>query len=148
MSSAPWCIVLAGSHATRLQALRDHLAPLLAQAQPAPGLYMASTPAQLASDWPQPWVLLLGEGDSAGLQAWREALHQHAWAYQVLHDPGAGLIAQASHALARHERLKGLPGLQARPEQAPRWRGPCERCADPDCEHRLFSQLKASQGLA
>jgi hypothetical protein len=146
MSSAPWCIVLAGGHVAHLQALHDHLAPILAQALCAPRLHMATTPAQLSSDWLQAWVLLLGEGDSANLQAWREGLHQRRWSYQVLHGQGADLIAQASHALARHDHLKGLPGLQARPEQAPRWRGPCERCADPDCEHRLFSQLKDSQG--
>ncbi|NBY04347.1 MAG: hypothetical protein EBQ82_02845 [Betaproteobacteria bacterium] len=142
MSMAPWCIVLAGWQATHLQMLHDHLAPILAQALPPPRLHMATTPAHLASDWPKPWVLLLGEGDSASVQAWREGLQQRHWGYQVLYGQGADLMVQASHALARHERLKGLPGLQARPEQTPRWRGPCERCADPACEHRLFSQLK------
>ena len=143
MTSPTWCIVLAGGPAQAQQALAMHLAPILAQAHWAPPLHLALTPDQLAPHWPQPWVLLMGAGDQGdALPAWREALHQRQWSYQVLYGQGSDLIAQATHALARDARLKGLSGLTARPEQAPRWRGPCERCADPGCEHRLFSQLQ------
>ncbi len=30
----------------------------------------------------------------------------------------------------------------------PRWTGPCERCADPDCEFRLFTGLMNSKAAA
>jgi ATPase subunit of ABC transporter with duplicated ATPase domains len=43
------------------------------------------------------------------------------------------------------ERLRNaLRLISPEAEQPARWRGACERCADPACEHRLFTEL---QGL-
>ncbi len=44
------------------------------------------------------------------------------------------------------ERLRAALRLIAPQEgPAPRWTGVCEKCADPDCEFRLFTALKNSK---
>jgi nicotinamide riboside kinase len=44
------------------------------------------------------------------------------------------------------ERLRAALRLIAPQDgPAPRWTGPCERCADPDCEFRLFTGLLNSK---
>ena len=84
----------------------------------------------------------MADGPPAALDLWRTWLHQRAWPYQVVYGSGAKGQTQLAQALAADERFKGLPGLLARSETPPRWLGACERCADPACEHRLFSQLR------
>jgi hypothetical protein len=89
-------------------------------------------------------VWLMADGPPLALDLWRTWLHQRQWPYQVVYGIGQEGRTQLAHALAADERLKGLPGLLTRAEVAPRWLGACERCADPACEHRLFSQLLGS----
>jgi hypothetical protein len=44
------------------------------------------------------------------------------------------------------ERLRAaLRLIEPKDEPAPRWTGVCEKCADPDCEFRLFTALKNSK---
>ena len=41
--------------------------------------------------------------------------------------------------------LAALRLIQPQDGPAPRWTGPCERCADPDCEFQLFTGLLNSK---
>ena len=66
-------------------------------------------------------------------QAWRVALHQAGLAYGVVYGTGAQRLRQEVRLIAPE------------PATAPRWQGVCEKCADPDCEFRLFTGLKASK---
>ena len=143
MGSTTWRIVLAAPHGAWLQALTAHFRPILAQAPQGPELLAVQTPEELPTDLAPTPVMLMAEGAPAALDLWRTWLHQRAWPYQVIYGSGAEGLTQLAHALAADERLQGWPGLLARPETQPRWRGACERCADPACEHRLFSQLRA-----
>ena len=44
------------------------------------------------------------------------------------------------------ERLRAaLRIIEPQDGPAPRWTGICEKCADPDCEFRLFTALKSSK---
>jgi len=70
----------------------------------------------------------------------RDALRQAGVPYRVVYGQGAERLANALFAIdsiapqASLERLAARSGTQSRP-----WA--CERCADPDCEHRLFTGL-------
>ena len=47
------------------------------------------------------------------------------------------------------ERLRNaLRLISPEAEKPVRWTGPCENCADPDCEHRLFTALQGSKAAA
>ena len=142
MNGPAWHLVLATADGALLQTLAEHFRPILAQAPHAPKLLAVQHPEQLPPDMGPTPVFLMADGPPAGLDLWRTWLHQRAWPYQVVYGSGAEGLTQLAHALAAEERLKGLPGLLARSETPPRWRGACERCADPGCEHRLFSQLR------
>lgn len=70
----------------------------------------------------------------------REGLHQAQVPYQVVYGAGPGRLAGALHALA------GL-GIQAGPgpdrgRDGRPWAWSCEKCSDPECEHRLFTGLR------
>lgn len=62
--------------------------------------------------------------------ALRAALQQSGLAYGVVYGQGAQRLAQALRLITPED---GPP---------PRWQGQCEKCADPECEHRLFTGLK------
>ena len=65
--------------------------------------------------------------------AWRDTLKQAGLPYSVVYGMGAQRLRQAVRLIAPE------------PTVAPRWHGVCEKCADPDCELRLFTGLKASK---
>lgn len=47
------------------------------------------------------------------------------------------------------ERLRNaLRLISPEAEKPVRWRGPCENCADPACEHRLFTELQGLKAAA
>jgi hypothetical protein len=142
MSSPVWHLVLAAADGALLQTLADHFRPILAQAPHAPELLAVQSPEQLPPDLGPTPVWLMADGPPEAVAHWRTWLHQRQWPYQVVYGSAAQGQAQLAHALTADERLKGLPGLLTRTEVPPRWRGACERCADPACEHRLFSQLR------
>ena len=142
MSSPVWHLVLAAADGALLQTLADHFRPILAQAPHAPELLAVQHPEQLPPDIGPTSVVLMAAGPPLALAHWRDWLLQRQWPYQVVYGSGTEAMAQLAHAWAADERLQGLPSLLAREELAPRWRGACERCADPGCEHRLFSQLR------
>lgn len=68
--------------------------------------------------------------------ALREALQQSGLPYSVVYGSGAQRLRQAVRLIAPE------------PAAAPRWQGVCEKCADPDCEFRLFTGVKASRAAA
>ena len=56
--------------------------------------------------------------------------------YGVVYGQGAQRLHQAQRLIAPED---GPP---------PRWTGVCEKCADPDCEYRLFTALKRLRAAA
>jgi nicotinamide riboside kinase len=65
----------------------------------------------------------------------RQALAQAGLAYAVICGSGA---ARRGHALTCIRQSLGLAA--PRTTAAPRWRGVCERCGDPQCERRLLAR--------
>ncbi|MDP1656689.1 MAG: hypothetical protein Q8K91_01240 [Hylemonella sp.] len=62
--------------------------------------------------------------------ALRASLQQAGLAYGVIYGQGAQRLRQALRLITPQD------------EPPPRWTGVCEKCADPDCEYRLFTGLK------
>ena len=118
-----------------------------APGNPAAGAVRSSeTATDFADEWqavpapaPARWCLVLlaaDEADSAALaqeQALRLSLTGRGLAYQVVYP------LQGSH----HEALGLLLGLTQRRPRPGRLSAACEKCSDPDCEHRLFQDLLA-----
>ena len=85
----------------------------------------------------------------------RAALGRASLGYQVVYGTGAARLANALQAVGAAEADKTTVfianyahGTRAiaifpseKPEKKALWAWPCEKCSDPDCEHRLFSQL-------
>ena len=77
----------------------------------------------------------------------RSALAGARLSYAVVHGTGGERLASAwnaIHAVASNEgRARTRGQIESKPAS---WSWPCEKCSDPDCEHRLFSDLLASRG--
>ena len=88
----------------------------------------------------------------------RAALGRVALGYQVVYGSGTARLANALHAIKAVEAVNATiiianytDGTRDRtlfpsekpemPEKRAIWTWPCEKCSDPDCEHRLFLQL-------
>ncbi len=69
----------------------------------------------------------------------RRQLDEAGIPYQVVYGLGSARVDNALYAIAR--QTPNLVTHPSRPEVLNRWAGPCERCADAQCEHRLFSDL-------
>jgi hypothetical protein len=69
-------------------------------------------------------------------QALRAALAQQALPFATVYGTGAARCANALQAIRFH--MRDTTSLSQAPS---RWRWPCEKCSDPACEHRLFSDL-------
>lgn len=74
--------------------------------------------------------------DRATDQGLRTALNRKALPYTLVYGAGPVACDNALQAIRHHQR--DTTGL-AQPR--PRWTWPCEKCSDPDCEHRLFVDL-------
>jgi nicotinamide riboside kinase len=72
----------------------------------------------------------------------RQQLDSAGLAYQVVYGLGEERLENALFCIARQAPQLTAPAL--RPQAPHRWSGPCERCADGDCEHRLFLDLLKS----
>jgi nicotinamide riboside kinase len=66
----------------------------------------------------------------------REGLQSAGVAYQVVYGQGPLRLAHALRALAS----LGMGAVSPEPEGRP-WTANCEKCSDPECEHRLFKRL-------
>jgi len=109
-------------------------------------------PASAVSDAPDPRALREGQFDRVLLMGLdlpgmgsvqlaadaqlRATLEQHGVSYAVVYGHGAQRSQAAMRLITPQE---GPP---------PRWRGVCDKCADPDCERRLFTELTSSRADA
>lgn len=118
-----------GSGKTRLaQELRLHL-PQLHVSDDPPHTELASGHFDL--------ILLTGldlPGCASDVQrnadtALRASLQQAGLTYGVIYGQGAQRLRQSLRLITPQD------------EPPPRWTGVCEKCADPDCEYRLFTGL-------
>ena len=66
----------------------------------------------------------------------RRALDAQQWPFSTLYGDDATRVQAALQVIA--QRLQPPAAL---PPTASRWRWACEKCSDPDCEHRLFRDL-------
>lgn len=64
----------------------------------------------------------------------REALAKAGVAYRVVYGSGPQRLAHALRAIGEAAPEAGVPGSGA-------WAWQCEKCGDPECEHRLFTGL-------
>lgn len=64
----------------------------------------------------------------------REALAKAGVAYRVVYGSGPQRLANALRAIGEAAPEAGVPGSAA-------WAWQCEKCSDPECEHRLFTGL-------
>jgi hypothetical protein len=76
----------------------------------------------------------------------RGALGAAGIPYTVIHGQGAERLAAAWNAiLARADVATGEASAGAGAAAARAWSWPCDKCSDPACEHRLFSDLLAGR---
>jgi len=75
----------------------------------------------------------------AAYQALRTRLTQHALPFTLLYGSADARCDNALQAIRFHTRDTAI---LAQPPS--RWSWPCEKCSDPECEHRLFSALLIS----
>ncbi|HEX2543766.1 MAG TPA: ATP-binding protein [Ramlibacter sp.] len=65
--------------------------------------------------------------------------------FQVVYGSGGQRLRSA---LAAMQAAGMVPAavLEREEDRQRRWTGACEKCSDPDCEHRLFTQLREGRG--
>ncbi|RSZ33738.1 MULTISPECIES: ATP-binding protein [unclassified Variovorax] len=74
----------------------------------------------------------------------RAALTSAKLSYAVVHGTGGERLANAWNAIVSIAGNEGRPRTRARSDAKPAsWSWPCEKCSDPECEHKLFSDLIA-----
>ncbi len=86
----------------------------------------------------------------------RQLLQSAGIAFEVVYGTGDGRTTNALHALQRaiHQSTDTTNSIAPRADSMPasepkslkKWQSSCEKCSDPDCEHRLFAALLAHQG--
>ncbi|MFM2240436.1 MAG: hypothetical protein RJA69_1810 [Pseudomonadota bacterium] len=87
-------------------------------------------------------LVLLIEQTHAAPVDWRALLMSAGQNFQVIHPSPEGLQQELQWALGHHlHRTTGHSPWPLRSEIAQRWAGVCEKCSDPECEHRLFRRL-------
>lgn len=91
-----------------------------------------------------PWVADGLFRDSAGARdaidaALRRQLHAHQLPFQTIYGRGDARTRQALRAIGAALGQSLAPDDAAWPLGRRPWN--CEKCSDPDCEHRLFTQL-------
>ena len=85
----------------------------------------------------EPGRHLAGSARHETVDAWlRAALQQAGIAFGVLHGSRLQRLSQA------------LRLIVPQSQPSPRWTGVCEKCADPDCEFRIFTALQRSKAAA
>lgn len=70
----------------------------------------------------------------------REALGRNQIPYRVIYGSGPERLRNALACLIG----RGLEPVGDAPASS-RWRWNCEKCSDPDCEHRLFTEIRRSR---
>ncbi|WP_408593411.1 hypothetical protein [Limnohabitans sp.] len=77
-------------------------------------------------------------------QVIRQQLDEARIPYQVVYGLGPERLDNALFAIARQTPNWRMP---SRPEVLNPWTGACERCADAQCEHRLFTDLLQQKSI-
>jgi hypothetical protein len=155
-------IALAGAANTG----KRELAAALTQALQACGehafeVVMADTPERLAGLAPNNLTLLMGLNIrqaptcATGEQEAEDGLIRTALAnagapYQVMYGEGEERLAQALQAAQRLLPRSGMrrPGGHASKPKPSTWVWMCDKCSDPQCEHRLLTALLAQRSKA
>ena len=93
-----------------------------------------------------PWVAdALRDGDHAREPTdalVRAALTGARLSFAVVHGTGSERLSSAWNAINSIAGSEGRPRARGRFDSKPAaWTWPCEKCSDPECEHRLFSDL-------
>ena len=141
-------LLLLGQPASGLAELANQLRQAISKAPPH------STPLHLET-WDEPpspatWatlqagdLVLLIESSAATGTDWRQVLLATQLPFQVLFPSSSpGLLQEVLWAVGQHLRHQtGNSPWPLREEILARWQGICEKCSDPDCEHRLFRRL-------
>ena len=74
----------------------------------------------------------------------RAALTRAGLSYAVVHGSGGERLANAWNAINTIAGNEGRARTRTRRDAKPAsWTWPCEKCSDPECEHKLFSDLMA-----
>lgn len=76
----------------------------------------------------------------------RGALRRGGISYAVVHGRGDERLANAWRALNLAAMAEAPASLPPAGDAKDGWRWSCEKCSDPACEHRLFSDLLAQRG--
>ena len=72
----------------------------------------------------------------------RAALTGARLSFAVVHGTGSERLSSAWNAINSIAGSEGRPRARGRFDSKPAsWSWPCEKCSDPECEHRLFSDL-------
>ena len=140
-------IALLGADESGTARLAEALAQRMAQrgmattlvADPAPE---ASVDASTLEAHRGALILLVASARPTPVEdALRQALMDSKLSFAVVHGEGAEQLANAWNAI---DATAGSDaGRPAAPEGAATWSWACEKCSDPACEHRLFSDLVA-----
>lgn len=93
-----------------------------------------------------PWVAdALRDGDHAREPTdtlVRAALSGAGLSFAVVHGSGGERLSNAWNAIISIAGSEGQARARGRGDAKPTsWSWPCEKCSDPECEHRLFSDL-------
>jgi nicotinamide riboside kinase len=93
-----------------------------------------------------PWVAdALRDGDHAREPTdtlVRAALTGAKLSFAVVHGTGGERLSNAWNAIISIAGSEGRARARGRADSKPSsWSWPCEKCSDPECEHRLFSDL-------
>ncbi|MDP3619682.1 MAG: ATP-binding protein [Ramlibacter sp.] len=70
----------------------------------------------------------------------RAALAKAGVAYRVVYGSGGQRLTNALRAIGQADALATTLPQNAR--ETRRWQWVCDKCSDPDCEHRLFTRLR------
>jgi nicotinamide riboside kinase len=70
----------------------------------------------------------------------RKRLDEAAIAYRVVYGQGAQRLQNALDCIAAYALPTGTTAINT----SKKWVWVCDKCSDPDCEHKLFSQLASS----
>jgi len=97
-----------------------------------------------------PWVADGLQRDGPHVQApvdamVRAALARGGLTFAVVHGQGAQRLKNAWQAIDRQVQSKDSPDLAQSARAQAAWRWSCEKCSDPVCEHKLFSDLVAQR---
>ena len=73
-----------------------------------------------------------------------EDVGMHTCGLVVVHGTGGERLANAWNAINSIAGSEGRPRTRVQSDAKPAsWSWPCEKCSDPECEHKLFSDLIA-----